>query len=80
VLVQSGDTSLTIHSEQPIIDLFVALGEAYLRAGRCADAEVALQYAIDIGAPASELSNMLEESRICQTPTPTVSPKPPWAS
>ena len=76
VLVQSGDTSLTIHSEQPIVDLFVALGQAYLKAGRCADAEVMLQYATDIGAPASELSGMLEESRMCQTPTPTVSPKP----
>lgn len=76
MLVQSGDTSLTIHSEQPIVDLFVALGQAYLEAGRCADAEVTLQYATDIGALAPELSGMLEESRICQTPSPTVSPKP----
>jgi uncharacterized protein HemY len=80
VLVQNGDTSLTIHSERPIVDLFVALGQAYLRAGRCTDAEVMLQYAIDIGAPESELSDMLGEARICQTPTPTVSPKPPWTT
>jgi hypothetical protein len=37
---------------------------------------VMLQYATDIGALAPELSGMLEESRTCQTPTPTVSPKP----
>ena len=52
-LVQAGDTSLTVHSDQPIADLFGLLGRAYLGAGRCVDAEMMLEYAISIGAPAS---------------------------
>lgn len=73
-LVQVGDTSLLIHSDQPIADLFGALGRAYLGAGRCADAETMLVYAIDVGAPASEYDAVLEEARLCQTPVPTATP------
>jgi tetratricopeptide (TPR) repeat protein len=75
-LVQAGDTSLALHSDQPIVDLFSALGQAYLGVGRCADAETALEYAISIGAPASKNAAALEEARICQTPTPTITPYP----
>jgi len=75
-LVQTGDTSMVVHSDQPIAELFTALGRAYLGAGRCVDAETMLKYAIDIGAPASEYSSVLEEARICQTPTPTFTPYP----
>jgi len=75
-LVQAGDTSLAIHSDQPIADLFGALGRAYLGAGRCVDAETVLEYAIAVGAPASEYAAALEEARLCQTPTPTATPYP----
>lgn len=74
VLVQTGDTSLLLHSGQPIVDLFDALGRAYLGAGRCVDAETMLTYVIDIGGPASEYGTMLEEARTCQTPTPEPTP------
>jgi tetratricopeptide (TPR) repeat protein len=73
-LVQAGDSSLTIHSDRPIADLFGALGQTYLGAGRCVDAEAMLQYALDVGAPASALGVALKEARLCQTPTPTVTP------
>ncbi len=75
-LVQAGDASLTVHSDLPVVTLFGALGEAYLGAGRCVDAEVMLEYALDIGAAETEYGTMLEEARICQTPTPTVTPYP----
>ncbi|MFQ6101403.1 MAG: tetratricopeptide repeat protein [Anaerolineae bacterium] len=76
VLVQAGDTSLTVHSDRPVADLFGALGRAYLGAGRCVDAEVMLEYAIDVGAPASEFGTVLRQARLCQTPTPTWTPWP----
>ena len=75
-LVQAGDTSLVAHSDQPIGDLFGALGRAYLSVGRCVDAEVMLDYAIAVGAPVSECVPVLEEARICQTPSPTPTPYP----
>lgn len=75
-LVQAGDTSLVVHSDRPIADLFGALGQAYLGAGRCVDAEAMLEYAMEVGAPASEYVSMLEEARLCQTPTPTATPYP----
>ena len=73
-LVQTGDTSLILHSDQPIVALFGALGRAYLGAGRCVDAETMLTYAIDIGGPASEYDAVLEEVHVCQTPTPEPTP------
>jgi len=75
-LVQAGDTSLTIHSDHPIADLFGALGQTYLSAGRCVDAEAMLQYALDVGAPTSTYAAALEEARLCQTPTPAATPYP----
>jgi len=75
-LVQAGDTSLVIHSDRPITDLFGSLGRAYLGDGRCVDAETMLEYALEIGAPASEYAAVLEEARFCQTPTPTITPYP----
>ena len=76
LLVQTGDTSLMVHSDRPIADIFGALGWAYLGAGRCVDAEVMLEYAIDVGAPTSEFVPMLRQARLCQTPTPTPTPWP----
>jgi len=74
VLVQAGDASLALHTDQPVVDLFDALGRAYLGAGRCVDAETMLAYAIDIGAPAWEYDALLREARLCQTPTPKPTP------
>ena len=75
-LVEQGDPSLTIHSERPIGDLFMTLGQAYLDAGRCVDAETMLEYAIVVGVPSSECAATLREARICLTPTPTATPYP----
>jgi tetratricopeptide (TPR) repeat protein len=80
-LVGSGDTSLDLHSDQPVADTFGALGIAYLGADRCGDAERVLEHAIAIGAPAAEYAAVLEEARLCQAaspiPTPTPSAPPP---
>lgn len=75
-LVEAGDSSLEIHSERPIADLFGALGRAYLGVGRCADAQVMLEYAVAVGAPASEYNSALQEARLCQTPVPTATITP----
>lgn len=75
-LMQAGDITLRVHSDQPIAAIFSALGRAYLGAGRCVDAETMLEYALEVGAPASEYGPSLEEARFCQTPTPTASPYP----
>jgi tetratricopeptide (TPR) repeat protein len=75
-MVQEGDTSLTIHSDRPVAELFGILGEAYLSVDRCSDAEAMLQYAIDVGAPISEYGPMLERARTCLPPTPTPLPAP----
>lgn len=82
LLVERGDISLALHSDRPIIELFGALGKAYLGAGRCVDAEAMLEYAILIGASPNEYSSSLEKARVCQTPTPTPTPYPtatPWS-
>lgn len=69
-LVEAGDATMAAHTEQPVGDLFVALGRAYLGAGRCADAETMLAHGLSAGASMSEHLDALEEARICQTPTP----------
>ena len=73
-LVENGDVSLNLHSDQPIITLFDALGRAYLGAGRCVDAEIMLTYTIDIGATAFDYNALLEDAHTCQTPTPQATP------
>ncbi len=70
-LVQSGDASLTLHTDRPAADLCGALGRAYLGAGRCPEAEAMLKYAIEFGASAAEYDDAIREARLCQTPTPT---------
>lgn len=80
-LVQAGDTSMAVHSDRPIADLFGALGQAYLGADRCVDAETMLDYALSVGAPIPEYSTALKKARLCQTPTPSATPYPtvtPW--
>ncbi len=68
LLVERGDITLALHSDRPIIELFGALGEAYLGAGRCADAQAMLEYAILIGASPREYEGPLEKARKCQIP------------
>jgi len=75
-LMLAGDTSLTYHSDSPVIALSDGLGRAYLGAGRCVDAEAMLDYTIGIGASAWRYAGLLQEARICQTPTPTATPYP----
>ncbi len=76
VLVQAGDMTLLLHSERPLAELAGALGRAYLGAGQCADAETMLEYAIGVGGSSSAYGPLLESARICQTPTPTITPYP----
>jgi len=75
-LAQAGDTSLIVHSDQPVVELFGALGQAYMELGRCMDAETMLRYALDIGGSTSTYGPLLEDARLCQTPTPTITPYP----
>ena len=75
-LVEAGDVSLNLHSDQPIITLFDALGRAYLGAGRCVDAEIMLTHVVGIGATAFDYDAILEAAHTCQTPTPEATPYP----
>ena len=69
-MLERQDTSLEIHTGMPVPDLFTALGQAYLGAYRCGDAEAMLAYAISVGAPEAELGDDMERARICPTATP----------
>jgi len=69
-MLQRQDTSLELHTELPVASLFGALGQAYLGAYRCGDAETMLAYAISVGASEAELGDDLERARICPTATP----------
>lgn len=75
-LVEMGDGSLGLHGERPVATLFVSLGEAYLRAGRCTDAQTMLAYAGSIGAPAETYMSTLQEAQLCPTPTPQATAAP----
>jgi tetratricopeptide (TPR) repeat protein len=75
-LVETGDITMKLHADRPVADLFVALGKAYMGAGRCVDAESMLMYAISVGAPASQNLTLLQEAQACQTPTPDAAPHP----
>jgi tetratricopeptide (TPR) repeat protein len=75
-LIQAGDVSLEIHTEQPVADFFAALGQAYLGVGRCADAETMLRHAVAVAGPSPEYSALLEEVDLCKTPEPTLTPYP----
>jgi tetratricopeptide (TPR) repeat protein len=70
-LIQAGDVSLEIHTQRPVADFFAAMGQAYLRVGRCADAEAMLQHAVAVAGPRSEYLDLLEEVERCKTPAPT---------
>ncbi len=69
-LLEAGDETMGFHAERPVAELFIALGEAYLGAGRCVDARSMLAYAGSIGAPAATYMPTLQEAQRCPTPTP----------
>ncbi len=70
-LVAQGDLSLTLASDAPASALSLALGEAYLAARRCAEAEPLLR---QLTTPYPHLGPLVEAAIICQTPTPTWTP------
>ncbi|MBN1956101.1 MAG: tetratricopeptide repeat protein [Anaerolineae bacterium] len=78
-LAEAGDRSLDMVSDTPVIDLFVGLGEAYLRTGECIKAGVMLEYALAVGADRPQVHTLIGQAMICQTPTPTPTPYP-WLS
>jgi tetratricopeptide (TPR) repeat protein len=68
--LEAGDRSLVAHTEQPVADLFIALGHVYLGAERCADAETMLAHGLSAGASMEEHLSALEKARSCQTSDP----------
>jgi len=75
-MVEAGDTSLAIHSDQAMAELFRLLGRAYLAAGRCVDAEAMLTHAQFLETGSSDTGVILEQARLCLTPTPNPTPYP----
>ncbi len=66
-----GDVTVSLASEDPPRDVALALSEAYIHAGRCAEAEARLEPLVDA---APEIAPLLERAIRCQTPTPTLTP------
>jgi tetratricopeptide (TPR) repeat protein len=75
-LTQGGDTSMAQLSDTYLVNLFAALGEAYLYTNRCADAQTLLNGALALAPERSELHTLIGRAIICQTPTPTPTPYP----
>jgi Flp pilus assembly protein TadD len=87
--IASGDESLRFMDKTALKDLRLALGQAYLHAGQCAQAEQVLRDLLaeaglvteadsEANAPAStptpDLAPLVRDAVICQTPTPTWTP------
>lgn len=66
-----GDVTVSLASEDPPRDVALALSEAYIQAGSCAEAEARLR-ALEVAEP--EIAPLLERAIRCQTPTPTLTP------
>lgn len=75
-LAEAGDRSLYQVSDTAVVNLFAALGEAYIHVGECVSGQAMLQHALAIGGERSELHTLLGQAMICQTPTPTPTPYP----
>lgn len=71
VEVAGGDTSLTLVTDDAIIDLNVRLARAYLATQRCAEAEDIFRR---LSSQDPDLQQWLDEAITCQTPTPTLTP------
>lgn len=65
-LMGAGDSSLGVVSGNPAADLALALGTAYLYAGRCGDAEAAFRYARALGLNRPDLPTLIGQAMICQ--------------
>ncbi len=65
------DVTVSLASEDPPRAVALALSEAYIHAGRCAEAEARLSALADA---APEITPLLEQAIRCQTPTPTLTP------
>lgn len=73
--VAQGDQSLTLVSADPIADLNVNLGRAYLETGRCAEAEAIFRRLQDASVALTDTFELLvNRAVVCQTPTPTLTP------
>lgn len=79
VLAATRDASMTLVSDDPVADLFTALGETYVHTGQCIDAEAMLNHALAVGGEEPEIHTLIGRALICQTPTPTPTPYP-WLS
>lgn len=66
-LAENGDLSLYRVSDEPMVMLAIALGTAYLHAGRCADAEAAFRHALALAPDRSDLQTQVGRAMICQT-------------
>jgi len=66
-LMERGDSSLYVISGRPAAALAVALGTAYLYAGRCADAESAFRHALILAPDRSDLPAWIGRAMICQS-------------
>ncbi len=64
-LMEAGDSSLGVVSGNPAADLALALGTAYLYAGRCGDAEAAFRHARALGLNRPDLPTLLGQAMIC---------------
>jgi Flp pilus assembly protein TadD len=70
--IAAGDDSLRfMDGEHTLEDLNLALGQAYLRAGQCAEAAPILR---QMSASYPDLAPLVREAVLCQTPTPTWTP------
>ncbi len=65
-LMEAGDSSLGVVSGNPAADLALALGTAYLYAGRCGDAEAAFRHAGALGLRRPDLPTLIGRAMICQ--------------
>jgi tetratricopeptide (TPR) repeat protein len=73
-----GDTTLQVATNDPLHDLYRALGRAYVGSGQC---EEALRHLSLLVTPYPDLQPLLERAQNCPVPTPTVTPWLPedWA-
>ncbi|MCS7178402.1 MAG: tetratricopeptide repeat protein [Anaerolineae bacterium] len=65
-LMTAGDPSLQAVSRNPAATLALALGTAYLYAGRCGDAEAVFRYAQALGSDRPDLPTLIGQAMICQ--------------
>lgn len=75
-LIERGDRSLYLFSEDPVADLLGRLGIVYLYTGRCAEAQDLLEQAMSRGPDRPEYHTLIGQAMICQMPTPALTFSP----